>query len=111
PRPKRDAAPWAHEARRLRSAVPGVESINLEPERVGAKSDGRPQSRQPFGFVLRVDAATRLQHGVLAPRLEAHSRSRVIQTDGGGVVVPHLNADRVLDRMTVPVREPLVTDL
>ena len=69
---------------------------------VDAHARERAEPGRPRGLVLREGARARLQHRILADRVEAPRAARVIEPDVADVVVPELHADDVLRRPSGP---------
>src|SRR5262249_30711804 len=93
-----------------RSAVRRVVRVNVEAVSVDTDARYRPQPRRPGGFVLRIAGGAGLDDGVQPDRLEELTSLRVVQANGGDVVVPDLNAERVLHLAAQPMADTAMAD-
>src|SRR5262249_18705783 len=101
----------ARDALMSRPPVLGIAGVDAKAIAIDADTSERSEPRRPLRFVLSVGGSARLHHGVLPHGVEQLPRLRVIQPDGGNVVVPKLDTDRVLHFVSEPTTDALVTDL
>src|SRR4029077_21102384 len=109
-RPDHHAALGTYQAGAGDAAVGRVVGGHAEPVAVHPNARHRSKPRTPRDFVLNVSRAAGLDHRILPDGLEPPPRFGVIEPDVGDVVVPELDAERVLNRVTTPLLQTPVID-
>src|SRR5690606_27770275 len=111
--PRTDDEPGLRRDRRIfaRPRVQRDVAVDVEEVEVAANSRDRAELVDDLDLALIVEPDARLEHLVVAHGAHAHAVARSKEADVGDEVVPHLEADRVVERTVGDLEREVVREV